>query len=194
MIPSSRPQLPKQTAERYLLTNGIDVRRDVALLGIRGYYLNTMGERGKNAIGIYDDAIFIVGPDVYVSFNANTDPSRHRHGIATLLPGVHPYRKGRHGISRGPGYPALRPATTGERLLVSRIGETQVPSARHGVAINIHKGGRTTTSSEGCQTIHPSQWDAFISTVYDQMARHTQIRIQYCLLEETAIRAGRIKL
>jgi lysozyme len=194
MIPSSRPQLPKQTAERYLLINGVDIRRDVALLGIRGYYLDSMGARAKNDIGIYDDAFFIVGPEVYVSFNANTDPSRHRHGIATLLPGVYPYRKGRHGISRGPGYPALRPATTGERLPVSRIGEARVPSARAGVAINIHKGSRNSTSSEGCQTIHPSQWESFIFTVYDQMKRHNQTRIQYCLLEETAIRAGRIKL
>jgi lysozyme len=38
--------------------------------------------------------------------------------------------------------------------------------------INIHKGGNTTTSSLGCQTIHPSQWDSFINLVKDQAKRY----------------------
>ena len=37
--------------------------------------------------------------------------------------------------------------------------------------INIHRGGYNTTSSEGCQTIHPSQWDSFIGTAVDQAKR-----------------------
>jgi lysozyme len=37
--------------------------------------------------------------------------------------------------------------------------------------INIHRGGWNGTSSEGCQTIPPDQWPAFIATVTDQVKR-----------------------
>lgn len=175
MIPSSRPQQKREVTERLLLEAGVTDK--VALVGVRGYYRDSMGEKGKNDRGIYDDAIFVISPDCYVTFNANTDPSRFKKGIATLIPGVHRYRKGNHGISRGPGYPALRPATKGEMLPVTRdvIGNDM------GVAINIHKGGRGTTSSEGCQTLPPSQWDAFINLVYEQMDRFGQKTIPYLL-------------
>lgn len=177
MIPASRPQQKREVTERLLLEAGVTDK--VCLVGIRGYYRDTMGEEGKNDRGIYDDAMFIISPECYVSFNANTDPSRFKKGIASLKPGVHRYRKGNHGISRGPGYPALRPATSGERLPVTRdgIGDDM------GVAINIHKGGRGTTSSEGCQTIPPSQWDAFINLIYEQMDRYKQKTCPYLLIQ-----------
>jgi lysozyme len=53
-----------------------------------------------------------------------------------------------------------------------------------GIAINIHKGGYRTTSSEGCQTIHPSQWPAFVALVYSEMDRVGQKTIPYLLMEE----------
>jgi lysozyme len=186
MIPASKPMMPLERATLILRHN--KVQHEVALLAVRGYYLRSMGDPTKNDIGIYDDAMFIVSPSAYASFNANTDPSRHKPGIATLLPGLYLYRKGRHGISRGPGYPALRPATPGEKLPVARYGESRVPSARPGVALNIHEGSRNSTSSEGCQTIYPTQYKSFISTVYDQMDRYGQKVIPYLLVEETALR------
>jgi lysozyme len=157
------------------------VADEVALVGIRGYYRDSMGEVGKNDRGIYDDAIFLISPNAYATFNANTDPSIKRKGIAVLKPGVHRYRKGKHGLSKpGGGYPALRPATPGEQLPVHRdeTGDSM------GIAINIHKGGTRTTSSEGCQTIHPSQWPAFIALVYAEMDRAGQKTIPYLLVEE----------
>ena len=54
-----------------------------------------------------------------------------------------------------------------------------------GVAINIHRGGYNTTSSLGCQTIHPSQWEAFIALAYLEMDRAGQKTIPYLLVEET---------
>lgn len=176
MIPKSRPQQKREVSEKYLRKAGITDQ--VALLGMRGYYKNTMGEVGKNDRGIYDDAIFVVSPDAYVSFNANTDPTIHRKGIASLVPGVHIYKKGRHGISRGQGYPALRPATKNEALPVFRDGE----GVSIGYNINIHRGGKS-TSSLGCQTIPSSQYDSFISLVYDQMDRFSQKTIPYLLIE-----------
>jgi len=179
MIPNSRPQQKKEVTARLLAKAG--VKDSVALVGIRGYYLNSMGEKGKNDRGIYDDAIFLVSPTAYVTFNANTDPSVHRKGIASLVPGVHMYRKGRHGISKGPGYPALRPATKNEALPVWRDGE----GISIGYHINIHRGGHSTTSSLGCQTIPLGQWQAFISLVYEEMDRYSQKTIPYLLIENS---------
>ena len=151
------------------------------LVGVPGYYWQSMGKHDANDRGIYDDAIFIVSPSTFSSFNANTDPSAFRKAIATLLPGVHPYLPGNHGISRpGGGYPAFRPATKGEALPVRRDGETQVPSARPGIAINIHRGSKNGTSSEGCQTIPPEQWTAFDKRLEELVGRD---RFRYILSE-----------
>jgi lysozyme len=176
MLPPAKPRLGQrevaQIIKRHAVTDA------VALVGIRGYYLNSMGQPGVNDRGLYDDAMFLVSPTAYATFNANTDPSIYSPGIATLVPGVHRYRKGRHGISRGAGYPALRPATKGEELPVTRDGRSGTTT---GIALNIHKGSRTSTSSRGCQTIHPSQWDAFINLVYLELTRHDQATVPYIL-------------
>ena len=179
MLPSSRPKLSAEEARKVLRDHG--VASGVAILGVRGYYRDTMGEPGKNDRGIYDDAIFVVSENAFAGFNANTDPSVRRQGIACLAPGKHLYRKGNHGISKpGGGYPALRPATRGEQLPVTRDG---VINPRPGVAINIHRGSHRTTSSEGCQTIHPTQWEAFISLVYSELSRAKQKTVPYVLVE-----------
>ncbi len=181
MLPPSRPQQAKSKTQALLTKARVDDA--VALVGIRGYYRDSMGVPCENDRGIYDDAIFLVSPNAYATFNANTDPSVKRQGIAVLKPGVHRYRKGKHGLSKpGGGYPALRPATPGEQLPVNRDGEGD----SMGIAINIHKGGTRTTSSEGCQTIYPSQWESFISLVYSEMDRAGQKTIPYLLVEEEA--------
>ncbi len=48
-----------------------------------------------NDRGIYDDAIIVIDRSKRLvrTFNANTDPSAFRKGIATLKPGVHRYKK-----------------------------------------------------------------------------------------------------
>jgi lysozyme len=179
MLPPSRPQQAKSKTQALLTKARVDDA--VALVGIRGYYRDSMGVPGENDRGIYDDAIFLVSPNAYATFNANTDPSVKRQGIAVLKPGVHRYRKGKHGLSKpGGGYPALRPANPAEELPVTRDGQGD----SMGIAINIHKGGIRTTSSEGCQTIYPSQWESFISLVYSEMDRAGQKTIPYLLVEE----------
>lgn len=176
MLPKNKPRISADAVEKIVRKHG--VTDPVVLVGIRGYYLNSMGKPGVNDRGIYDDCIAVLSPTAYATFNANTDPSVFSPGIASLLPGVHRYRKGRHGISRGAGYPALRPATKGEALPVTRDGR---PGTTTGIALNIHSGSRTSTSSRGCQTIHPSQWLAFQTLVYAEMSRHQQSTVPYVL-------------
>lgn len=176
MLPKSKPRISADAVEKIVRQHG--VTDPVVLVGIRGYYLNSMGKPGVNDRGLYDDTIAVLSPTAYATFNANTDPSFYSPGIATLLPGVHRYRKGRHGISRGAGYPALRPATKGEKLPVTRDGREGTTT---GMALNIHAGSRTSTSSRGCQTLHPSQWKAFQALVYEEMSRHQQSTIPYVL-------------
>jgi lysozyme len=188
MLPNSHPMAKQAVVEalavKALAQAGHTAIPPFFLVGVRGYYLDTMGAAGKNDRGIYDDAIFVVGPDTFASFNANTDPSAWRSGVASLLPGVHWYRPGNHGITRpGGGYPAFRPATKGEELPVKRDGEASVPSKTPGVAINIHKGGFNTTSSLGCQTIHPSQWDAFHALATMQLKRTGMKVFPYILID-----------
>lgn len=162
--------------------SGTMLTEPLVIVGIRGYYKKSMGDPRRNDQGIYDDAIFVYGRDVFASFNANTDPMYP--GAAVLNPGV--YRSYLLGKHRGK-YLAL----------VQRAGEVTVTRTTKGGAlyddtgyfgINIHRGAYSTTGSEGCQTIYPPQWDAFISLVLDQAKRIAGKRwdrlvIPYVLLE-----------
>ena len=170
---------PKLThAEALARLQKFSLTEPIQLLGVRGYYKKTMGNPLKNDRGIYDDAIFIVGPDVYLSFNANTDPSITRKGIANLVTGVWWYKPGKHKINSPSGYPALVQAA---QVTVLRDGQGEDTGW---FGINIHKGGFNTTSSLGCQTIHPTQWSSFINTVYDQLKRYNQKKVPYVLTAE----------
>jgi len=173
----TKPKLKQPEALQYIKDPLLE---KVFLIGIRGYYQDSMGKPGVNDRGIYDDAICLVAPTLFLTFNANTDPSVYRPGIATLIPGKHLYKKGKHKITGPHPYPALRPATPDEALPVMRDGKVGISE---GIAINIHKGGYKTTSSEGCQTIYPDQWSAFIDTVYAQMDQFEQKTIPYYLVE-----------
>ena len=164
---------------------------NVFLVGVRGYYLDSLGLAGKNDRGIYDDALFLIAPGRFAAFNANTDPSKVRKGkgtgaakgMARLKAGL--YRAHQLGMHRA-GTPG------GHQALVQRAGTVTV--IRDGVdgdyeetgyfGINIHRGGVTTTSSEGCQTVPPDQWPAFIEQVRVTLSAERQTVIPYVLLEE----------
>lgn len=192
ILPASRPRasrgfvyglaLAKWRAEGY----SEDIPDNFVAV-VPGYYWSTMGDPNKNDRGIYDDAFFIFGAETFAAFNGNSDPSVYRKGISTLLPGVHWYRKGNHGISRpGGGYPAFRPATAGVRLPVRRDGE-KGRSKQDGVANNIHRGGRNGTSSLGCLTIPPQQWDAFYAVQTSEMRKASQSKFPVIIFDEGAI-------
>lgn len=178
MKPSSKPKASRAIVLKHAQKEWSKAKMpgslpEFFLFAVRGYYRDTMGKPGVNDRGLYDDAFFVVGPETFASFNANTDPSRYKPGMATVMTGWHLYRPGKHGITRpGGGYPAFRPATKNEELPVTRDGESASPSKRPGVATNIHKGGYNTTSSEGCLTIPPDQWPAFHALVTLERKKH----------------------
>lgn len=55
----------------------------LSVVGVRGYYRDTLGAVGRNDRAMYDDALFIVADEAFAAFNANTDPSGYRNGRGT---------------------------------------------------------------------------------------------------------------
>ncbi len=193
MLPPEKPRLHADELRARIAPFDIDdARHPLIVVGIRGYYRNSMGAPQVNDRGIYDDALFILTRQVTAAFNGNTDPSRYRaghgtraatKGMASLQPGawfVH-----RFDLHKGK-YLAL--CQRGGPVTVIRDGHPPYPdTGNHG--INIHRGGYNTTSSLGCQTIHPNQWDSFITLAVDQAKRYfggdwRKRIVPYVLLEE----------
>lgn len=174
-VPKERPRLSHDELLRKIAPFGIDrTKHPLLVIGIRGYYKNSMGAPGVNDRGLYDDAIFVMSDQATVAFNGNTDPSSVREGhgtgagkgMACLMPGV--WYVHRFGMHKGK---YLTLCQLGGNVTVLRDGRP--PYVDTGMfGINIHKGGNTTTSSLGCQTIHPAQWPAFIALVEDQARRY----------------------
>jgi hypothetical protein len=189
MTPTSRPQAKRSDIERiarkqWKASGNAGDLPTVVLVGVRGYYLDSMGKPGENDRGIYDDAIFVLAPDTFVAFNANTDPSSYRKGrgtgaakgMASLDNGTWLYTPGPHPLKNG--YPAFRqhgPVT------VTRDGDPPYKETGN-FGINIHKGGNTTTSSEGCQTIPPAQWSAFHALLTLELKKAGAKRFHYILI------------
>ena len=183
MIPKNRPRIERKTTEQLLRLR--KVSDPVCLVGIRGYYRDSMGAKGKNDRSIYDDAIILVSPNVHAAFNANVDPGAYGKnpkigkGYASLKPGVYRYKLGRHGIRSGNPYRAL---VQGNPVTVSRDGGEDETGY---FGINIHKGSNRSVSSEGCQTIPPAQWPAFITMVETEMKRNNAKTLSYVLTQNS---------
>jgi hypothetical protein len=185
MIPSARPQQTK--ADTLALIQRHKVSAPVVLVGVRGYYLNSMGRPGVNDFGVYDDALILVssGGETYATFNANTDPSRLGYNkaagkqMAVLKPGLYHYKLGLHGITRGNPYQALVQA--GE---VTVLRGDKEEAGWFGV--NIHRGSNNSTSSQGCVTLPPAQWPAFIALVKMELKRSNAPSLSFLLTERKA--------
>jgi len=144
------------------------------LIAIRGYFKNESDDiEDTIKTDIYNDAIFVYGPSVCAVYRANTDSSVKRRktptpfGVPKLEPGL--YMAHKFEIYRGKKdkYPALCQKLG--PVSVIRDGESVIQSGYFG--IDIHKGALGTTSTEGCQTIHPAQWDSFYHLAKDQAVR-----------------------
>ena len=179
MIPKNRPQQKRIDTERQLKSAGVS--DPVCLVGIRGYYRDSMGAKGKNDVGLFDDAIILISPNAHIAWNANVDPTRLgwnpkvRKPMAQLKAGVYRYKIGKHGLRTGNPYTALVQAGP---VTVHRGGKEETGF----FGINIHAAGRT-TSSEGCQTVPRAggQWDSLIATVQSEMKRNNAKTLSYVL-------------
>lgn len=182
--PKKKPQITQERLEKVLKKRKTWKKLpECYIVGIRGYFLRTMGDETKNDRGIYDDALIVVGPGIFLTYKANLDPSRGREGegrgskkgMATLKEGVWKFKLGIHGISKPKNrqYPALVQA---EKVTVMRDAKKSVKEAYEYegrlvyddsgfFGINIHKGGFNTTSSEGCLTVYPTYWESYYATV-----------------------------
>lgn len=173
IVPATRPNMPDEWV-RLLGQALAKVDAPVHLVGRRGFYLD-MGKPDANDRALYDDAIWLITPERVTPFNANCDPSHFRKDIANLVPGVWSYRVGKHKVNSPSGYTALVQA--GAVTVARDQGKTE--SGWFG--INIHRGGNSVTGSLGCQTIPPTQWDAFIAAVQRELLNHRQQTIPYIL-------------
>lgn len=177
MIPRNIPQITRESLLPKVAA--LKIPLPVYLVGVRGYYLDSMGVPGKNDRGIYDDAMILVGPNHFSTYNANTDPSySYRKHLACLRTGLWSYKLGTHGLSR-PKEQRYQALVQAGQVTVDRDGEG--PDTGY-FGINIHRGSTNTTSSLGCQTIPPPQWPAFIAAVKDQLTRAEQKTIPYALI------------
>lgn len=165
------------------------------LFAVRAYYRDTMGVRGRNDVGQFDDACFWVTPDSITPVNWNTDPSKlgWNPGVgkpyAMLQPGVWWFRRGPHkGVT-----PALRQFTDeeGDRIGLADsefkiwrmwgLNDPRNYEEDGYFAINIHPGGESSTSSWGCQTAPKSQAKTFLQRVWDESLAAKMDKIAYIL-------------
>lgn len=158
------PRLNEESVRAILTANNVS-QDHLAVVAVRGYYLDSMGREGENDRRIWDDAMFVVTPRGCMSYQANTDPNGYRKGygfgskkgMACLKEGIHLYGTGLH-----KGRKAFRQC---EPFTVIRDGNP--PYSHKGYhAINLHSGGYNSTSSLGCQTLPKSTWPEFRDLVY----------------------------
>ena len=174
----NKPGITRDRALALIAKHGLDLEKEkVILIGVRGYFLNTMGRRGQNDYGIFDDAFIWLDLEKCYTYNGNTDPSRQYHRVATLKAGIWTYLKGIHPLSRPGGYPAFRQA---EEVTVERYGAKDDTGW---FGINIHKGGVNNTSSAGCQTLVAGLWDAFKDWGYGRLDKYQKKTFKYLLVE-----------
>jgi hypothetical protein len=175
VVPASRPKLSIVDARKIIAAYG--VTESVLILGIRGYYRDTMGKPGQNDRGQFDDAFIVLSPRVFRTFNGNTDPSAQDTGtrLATLAPGVWDFKLGTHHPGTPKAYPCLVQAGPVTVLRDNGVKETGE------FYIHIHHGGLNTTTSEGCQTIYLEQWPEFYELVKGEIEFYGLREIPYVL-------------
>lgn len=188
MLPN-RPKINDAEVDKIARFYFSDNLPPVLIVGVRGYFLNTVGRPGVNDLNVWDDAILVYeNGQLLRTFNANTDPSKSKQNLAMLDPGVYQFYKGKH---KG-RILAFRAYPEGVRLPCKRQDFSGVWRKSLCSAINIHDGALYDTWSAGCQTIvnQPPhrQFNEFRDLVYTLMDRHRLETVTYLLIEESEMR------
>ena len=186
IIPGSKPKLSKEEVEKIINHFGVDAKYKALIVAIRGYYLDSMGDKGVNDRALYDDAAFLISPQIFLPFNFNTDPSIYRRGsgfgsqkgVAVLKSNEVYYV---HTLDKHKGQYLALCQRAGKVTVIRDPGYEDTGY----FGINIHRGGNYVTSSEGCQTVPPPQWNEFISNSKAQMKLYSQTICPYILIDET---------
>jgi len=197
MIPKNKPMLSQDKASLIIDTLTEGTFGEVSVLAIRGYFRDSMGKVGENDRGVYDDAIFIKSSTLFASYNGNTDPSRYRKGfgfgsekgMAQLCEGIWNYKPGVHYGSVP--HQAFR---QNSKFLVKRDGSKGQYDDYGMFGINLHRGGVKGTSSLGCQTVPPNQWDSFRDALNAELVRHSQKTFDYILTSIESLKAKGIEI
>lgn len=182
----NRPLITREEAKKIIDFYKIDTEKyPLVIIGIRGYYLDSKGVKGKNDRGLFDDAILIYSEGTYATFNGNTDPSaQFKKGLGMLKSGFYPVYK----FDTHRGVKAQYPA------ICQRLGEVTVMrdggGEENGKGFNIHSAGFNTTISEGCQTVYKGQWNEFYNSAKMEAIvlwgeRWDKETVGYALIEET---------
>lgn len=181
ILPPARPKRNRELIDAVIRHFQLNPQ-ELNILFVRGHYLDSMGQPGKDDINIYDDACFIAAPNLFESYNANTNPSFVRRGmrrLAKLNLGRYQFQQGLHKQR----YKAFRAYPEGILLDVTREGK---PSTAQ--YINIHKGSTNAKAtdvvwSEGCLTIPDTQYGDFILRTYEAMRIARQKVVEVILIE-----------
>ncbi|HEY8560527.1 MAG TPA: hypothetical protein VIL74_09130 [Pyrinomonadaceae bacterium] len=188
----NRPNITDEETDKVVarIFGGAEFVPVLLVVGVRGYFLNSVGKPGENDLNLWDDAILVYYDSVLVkTFNANTDPSKHNQKLAMLDAGLYEFYQGTHKER----IKAFRAYPEGVELPCKRqqFDGSWVKSKCS--AINIHDGAFNDTWSAGCQTVinqtPHKQFDEFRDLVYDLMDANKMKTFKYLLLEESDVRA-----
>lgn len=197
MPPTTPPAKPAATetivraaaAAAWKARHGDTPMPSLYLLAVRPYFRDTMGAPGKNDLGIYDDAIFIVTTHGMSAWNANTDPSRagwnSKAGkyMARLAPGIWKFRRLKHHASSPDGYMAYGQGEVPVTVHRLRQDLTIATTETGCFGINLHRGGVNGTSSEGCLTIPREQWPQFDAALFHSLTAASNMAFHLIMID-----------
>lgn len=170
-------------------------------LTIRGYYRDSLGAKGKNDVGMYDDMLAWVSEKDILPIQGNTDPSRVGWNgslgkpFAMLVPGVWYFirgpHKGRQPCFRQPteeNAQDFRIPGKGYFTVYRAKGQNQIsqhtaPTESGYFAINIHDGGDENTSSWGCLTAPSKTFIPWATEIWARTREKKQDVLPMLLLE-----------
>lgn len=163
ILPAKRPNIRQTSFEkvcRYFLGDDWKANYKVVEVSIRNPLVNFFDDE----LAVWTHLLAQI-----VTFNWNTQPSAlfmRGEAKAILKKGVHFYKLSYHHINEPKKrIVALRPATTDAALPVWRSNGKGGFFSSIGYALNQHPGYDRSTSSEGCQTGHYSQYPEFIRAI-----------------------------